>query len=113
MLDVLSVHEVFPQVKLKVDASSDSIAAVEYKYPGAKKTLIEHPIALTALAPVNYFQQHPPFSVMGFIFGNPMMLMMIFSFAVIIFFPMLTQGLNEDQLKVRHFALFAAILVLI
>lgn len=98
-MDVLAVHDIFSQLKLKVDSDSNTVNVVEYKYPGSKRNPSVYPIALTAIAPITYFQQHPPISIMGLIFGNPMMLMMLFSFAVIVFMPQLMQGLDEEQLK--------------
>jgi hypothetical protein len=98
-LDVLAIHDHFSQLKLKVSAETGSVRVVEFKYPGAKRLSHNYPILLTALAPVTYYQQHPPFSLMGFIFGNPTILMMVFSLAVIVFFPMLLSGLSEEELK--------------
>jgi hypothetical protein len=89
----------FPQAKIKVEAETKQISVVEYKYPGAKRAPISHPIVLTALTPVNYFQVRPPLSIMNMIMGNPMMLMMIASFGLLLVFPYLTAGLDEEQLK--------------
>lgn len=37
LLDVLSIHQVFSQMKLKVAAESNEVEVVEYKYPGAMR----------------------------------------------------------------------------
>ena len=98
-MQVLSIHEQFSSVKLKVNAEEGVIKAAEYKYPGSKRYAIDYPLVLTAIVPVMYFQQHPPFSIIGMILGNPMMIMMIFSFLVVLFIPMLMNNLSEEELK--------------
>jgi hypothetical protein len=100
-LDVLALHVLFPQAKLKVEADSNTITVVEFKYPGAKRNAIAYPIILTAIAPVAYFQQRPPLNLIGMLLGNPMMLMMLFSVGVMFLMPKLTEGMDEEELKVR------------
>lgn len=99
LLEVLSIHDQFSSVKLKVSAETGVIKAAEYKYPGSKRYAIEYPLFMTAIAPVMYFQQHPPFSIIGIILGNPMLIMMAFSFVVVLFIPMLMNNLSEEELK--------------
>jgi hypothetical protein len=101
-LDVLALHVLFPQAKLKVEADSNTITVVEFKYPGAKRSPIAYPIVLTALAPVAYFQQRPPLNIIGMLMGNPMMLMMLFSAGVMFLMPKLTEGMDEEELKVCY-----------
>ena len=36
-LDVLSIHQVFSQMKLKVSAEENIVSVVEFKYPGAMR----------------------------------------------------------------------------
>ena len=87
--------------------------AIEYKYPGAPKTPTAYPLVLTALAknqyfPVRielfrflclllnidtYFQIKEGVSLYKVVMGNPMILMMIFSFAVVLGFPMLMKNM--------------------
>ena len=94
------MHEIFPQAKLKIEAESGIITVVEFKYPGAKRVPVSYPIVLSALAPNSYFQQRAPFNPIGYLLGNPMMLMMLFSVGVMFLMPMLTAGMDEEQLKV-------------
>ena len=98
-MEVLSIHEQFSSVKLKVNAEEGIVKAAEYKFPGSKRYAIDYPLLLTAIVPVMYFQQHPPFSIIGMILGNPMMIMMLFSFVVVLFIPMLMNNLTEEELK--------------
>ena len=67
------MKDIFPQMKIKVDASEKSISVVEYKYPGAKRLQASHPLLITAVSPVTYFQRPASFSLMGLLMGNPMM----------------------------------------
>jgi hypothetical protein len=99
LLDVLSTYEVFSQLKIKVNAETGVIKVAEYKYAGGKRLASSYPIVLTAIVPLYYYQFHPQFTVSGMIFGNPMMIMVIFSVAVIVFFPMMMSGLTEEELK--------------
>lgn len=101
LMDVHSVHDMFSQLKIKVNAETGVIRVAEYKYPGGKRLtpLPQHPIELTAIAPILYYEQTPPFSIVGMILGNPMMLMVVFSVAVVFGFPMLLSNLSEEELK--------------
>jgi len=98
LLDVLAVHQVFSQMKLKVSAENGTVHAVEYKYPGAKRLPASYPLFLNAIVPITYFQTPRPFSILD-IFGNPMMLMMMVSMGVIIFFPKMLSSIDPDKLK--------------
>lgn len=98
LLDVLSIHQAFPQMKLKVSAENGTVHAVEYKYPGAKRLPANYPLVLNAIVPITYFQTRPPFSIFD-IFGNPMMLMMMVSVGVIIFFPKMLNSIDPEKLK--------------
>lgn len=99
LLDVLSVKDIFPQMKIKVDALEKSINVVEYKYPGAKRLQSSYPLIITALSPVAYFQRKAPFSITALIFGNPMMAIMVLSLGAMMFFPKLLQGMDPEQMK--------------
>ena len=61
LLEVNDIHLAFPQMKVKVDRSTDSISVVEYKFPGASRTQATHPIELMALTKLKYF--HDPASL--------------------------------------------------
>jgi len=56
LLDVVQTLYMFGQFKIKVDADSNTIHAIEYKYPGAPKVASSVPIVITAILPVAYFQ---------------------------------------------------------
>ena len=99
MLDILSLHEVFPQLKIKVNAESGVIKLAEYKYPGSKRLIPTYPIVLKALIEISYYEERPPFSILGFIMANPMMIMMIFSALIVFGFPLLLGQLSEEDLK--------------
>ena len=99
MLDVNSIHDIFSQLKLKVDAENNIIKVAEYKYTGSRRLIHTYPIDLTSIATVTYFKTHAPFSIWGLIAGNPMIIMMLFSLIIIIVLPMLLSGLSEEELK--------------
>ena len=99
LLDVSSVKETFPQMKLKVVAEEGSISVVEYKYPGAKKVAASYPIMLKAIAPIKYFQVKPPLSIMKMIMSNPMMLMMGVMLVVVLLMPKMMAGMDPEELK--------------
>lgn len=83
-LDVYSSLFHFPQMKIKVSAENATVSVVEYKYPGAARATANYPITLQALAPMLYEIPKPPFSLLGMLMGNPMMLLMVIT-AVIAF----------------------------
>lgn len=87
-------------MKLKVSFESENpISVVEYKYAGAKRTSASYPIVLTAHAKATYFQQRQAFSITGFLFGNPMALIMIFSVFMVIGMPMMMKNIDPEELK--------------
>jgi hypothetical protein len=98
-LDVYSMTDHYSQLKLKVSTEDDSISVIEYKYPGASRTPANYPIVLTALAPIQYEIQKPPFSLWNMIKSNPMMLMMLFSLVMVIGMPMLMKGMTPEELE--------------
>ena len=99
VLDINSIHDIFSQLKLKVDAENNIIKVAEYKYTGSRRLIHTYPIDLTSIATVTYFKTHAPFSIWGLIAGNPMIIMMLFSLIIIIVLPMLLSGLSEEELK--------------
>ena len=80
LLDVSSIHDIFPQMKIKVSAEDGKISVIEYKYLGAKSIRSSYPIILTALGPLKYFKERQPFSILGMILGNPMIILMVILF---------------------------------
>lgn len=101
LLDVLSIHHAFPQMKIKVGASSESnaspVSVVEYKYPGAMRNQASYPIRLTAIVPLSYFQVKPPLSIMGMLLGNPMILIFLVITGVMVFFPNTLKEITESE----------------
>lgn len=89
----------FPLLKLKVSAEENTISVIEYKYPGAPRTPANYPITLTALAPIQYEVQKPPFSLWGMIWQNPMILMMLLSLAMVVGMPMLLKNMSPEELE--------------
>lgn len=98
-MDVLSIHHMFPKMKIKVSAEDGSITVVEYKYHGAKRIPSVYPLVVTAVAQVEYFQVRPPFNLMGMIMGNPMMLIMLLSAVVVIGMPKLMANMSPEELE--------------
>ena len=99
LVDVLSIHDVFPQMKIQVNAEEGIIKVVEYKYPGAVKRPSTYPLLLTAMAPINYFQARPQFSIMGFVMANPMIILMGFSALLLVGMPKILKELDPEALK--------------
>ena len=99
LLDVQSLYQMYPQFKLKVDADNGTINAVEYKYPGAKRLPAVYPLVVTALVPISYFQHRPPFSVIGLLWQNPMITMMVGMFGMMMLFPKMLEGLDPEKMK--------------
>lgn len=101
LLEAMSVEFAFPQMKVKVDKGKDggTINVVEYKYPGANRTPGTHPIRLVALTPLKYFHDPPRFSILGFIMGNPMILLMGLSGGLMFLFPKMLQNMDPEAMK--------------
>lgn len=99
LLDVLSTHEIFSQMKLKVSTEDKTVSVVEYKYPGAKRQASTYPLQLVAIAPINYFQAKPPFSIVGFLMGNPMLLIMGAAVGMMVYFPKMLKELDPEGMK--------------
>ena len=99
LLEVNDIHLAFPQMKVKVDRSTDSISVVEYKFPGASRTQATHPIELMALTKLKYFHDPPRFSIIGMIMGNPMILLMAFSAGILFLFPKMLANMDPEAMK--------------
>jgi hypothetical protein len=97
--DVQSSSHHFPQLKIKIDKDSNNISVVEYKYFGAKRAPATYPLSFVALTPIQYEMKKPPFSIMGFIMANPMMLLMLFSFVMVFAMPKMMQGMSPEELQ--------------
>lgn len=109
-LDVYCPHYHFPSYKLKLlDASPDaapapaetaaSITVVEYKYPGAPRIPASYPMLISALAPVQYQLPKAPFSLMGMLMGNPMMLLMVFTGIMAFVMPKMMANMSPEELE--------------
>lgn len=84
----------FSQLKLKVSAENASISVVEYKYHGAPRVPAQYPIVLTAYARMQYEIPKPPFSLIGMIMGNPMIIMMLFTGLLAFAMPKVVRSLS-------------------
>ena len=98
MLDVLSEYTLFPQLKIKVNAETGSIRLAEYKHLGGKRLPATYPIQLNAMTEISYYEERPPFSIIGFIWGNPMIIMLLFSTLLVFVFPSMMGQLSEEEL---------------
>jgi hypothetical protein len=98
-LDVYSVTDYFSQLKLKVSAEEQTISVIEYKYPGAQRSQANYPITLTALSPIQYEIQKPPFSLWNMLWSNPMVLMMLFSLLMVVGMPYLMKNMSPEELE--------------
>lgn len=96
LVDVLAISELFPQLKIQVNAEEELVKVVEYKYPGAIKRSSTYPLVFTAMTPVSYFQVKPPVNILGFVLQNPMMLLMGFSAVLLVFLPKLLNNLDPE-----------------
>lgn len=97
--DVYSAKYHFPSFKIKVSEENSTISVVEYKYVGAKRLSVNYPLTITALVPIQYEMVKPPFSIMGMIMANPMMLLMLFSFVMVFAMPKMMQGMTPEELE--------------
>lgn len=87
VIDAYSQTYHFSQVKCQfLEADMEHPNCIEYIYPGATKLPITTPLVLAALAQYEYFEIKRGFSLLS-ILKNPMMLMMLFSVAMMYFMP--------------------------
>lgn len=98
LVDIHSIDHIFSQIKIKVIAESNTITAVEYKYPGAPRQPASYPLVFTPHVKISYFQKKEPISIYKMAMGNPMMLLMIFTFGIVVMFPKML-GLDKEQMK--------------
>ena len=99
LLEVMSTKYVFSQMKIKISPTDQAVAAVEYTYPGAAFVSASYPLILQAHARVNYFEKKQDMNIISMITGNPMMLMMVFSFGIMMYMPKMMAGMDKEQLK--------------
>jgi hypothetical protein len=65
-------------------------------YAGAQKRSIEHPLELSALATIDYFEPKPSFSPFRML-KNPMVLLMLFSVVMMVVMPGMMNNLDPEQ----------------
>ena len=101
ILDVSEPNFAFSQMKLKIDSGNltKPVTAVEYKFPGAKRRPAEYPLVLVPHTRIGYFEKRQNVSIWKMIFANPTMLMVVFSVAVIVGFPMMLKNIDPEELK--------------
>jgi hypothetical protein len=97
LLDVYSHHLHFSQVKVQLlPDAMDSPKCIEYAFPGAPKSVIQHPIHLKAHAKYEYFQPKQGFSPLVLL-KNPMMLMMLLSIGMMFLVPKMMENLEPEE----------------
>jgi len=97
LLEAYSIDHIFPFFKIKVVAENETISVIEYKYLGATKIPKPHPIVVQAIFPTPYFAKREGFSIIRLITGNPMMVLMLFTFGIMMFYPKMMQDLNSNE----------------
>jgi hypothetical protein len=98
LVDVHSIQHIYSQIKIKVIAESNSITAVEYKYPGAPRLPASYPLVFAPHVKLSYFQKKESISITKMVMGNPMMILMVVTFGVVVMFPKML-GVDKDQMK--------------
>jgi len=99
LLDVLSPHHYFSQVKVNLPSSpADRIRCLEYHYPGANKQSLSYPIVLTAHGPTWYFEKREEFGIQTLL-KNPMMFMVIITLGMIVVFPKMMKNMDPEMMK--------------
>ena len=99
MCEIYSEKYHFPTFKIKVEETNNTVNVVEYKFMGSKRVGLSHPFTVVAIAPIQYEMIKPPFSIMGLIMANPMMLLMLFSFIMVFAMPKMLQGMSPEELE--------------
>lgn len=84
--------------KIDVAADTGAVRALEYKFPGAAKEQIMHPLRLTPLSPKNYFEKRPSVGI-GSLLKNPMVLMMLFTGFIVVVMPKMMAGIDPEEMK--------------
>lgn len=96
LLEVASTATVWPTYKVQVPAAGgDGVAVVEYRYPGAPKIPVSHPIMAAPVALPLYFEERPRMSVWGFL-KNPQMLIMLAVGAMMLCLPAMQKNMDPE-----------------
>ena len=99
LLDVLSVDYIFSQVKLNLPkAGGEAIRCLEYRYPGAAKQPMAYPLELAAHVKQQYFEVRET-PGLHTLFRNPMMLMLLFTGAVVVLMPKMMDNMDPEEMK--------------
>lgn len=89
------------QVKISVrpDApeARDQVLCLEYKYPGAPKLKMEHPLLLRAHSAYQYFEPRNRFGPLLAQLSSPMTWMLLLSVLVAFYMPKMMDGLTEEE----------------
>lgn len=99
LLEILETSHIYSNYKIRVIAENETLHVLEYKFPGAQKTAASHPLKIAPHAQQNYFKVREPLSIQGIIYGNPMMIMMVVTFGMMIFFPKMLEGVDPEAMK--------------
>ena len=99
LLDVLSIEYIFSQVKLNLPTAVESgIRCLEYRYPGAAKQPIPYPLELVPHVKQAYFEVRET-PGLHTLFRNPMMLMLLFTGAVVVLMPKMMDNMDPEEMK--------------
>ncbi|EGG18459.1 Mov34/MPN/PAD-1 family protein [Cavenderia fasciculata] len=101
VLDVDNLRYVYKPHKVEVGSKSNSI-----KIRNDNNTIVSTPITLQPVAISNYFQQHVPFSILGFL-SNPMFMMMGITGILVVVMPYMTNAIENDEEAKEAFKLNA------
>ena len=89
------------QVKISVRPEAaeakEQVLCLEYKYPGAPKLRMEHPLLLRAHSAYQYFEPRNRFGPLLAQLSSPMTWMLLLSVLVAFYMPKMMDGLTEEE----------------
>lgn len=97
MLTNHSIHQVKLSVRPEATAAEEQVLCLEYKYPGAPKLNMEHPLLLKAHSSYQYFEPRNRWGPLLAQLSSPMTWMLLVSVGVAVFMPKMMEGLTEEE----------------
>lgn len=89
------------QVKISVrpeaTAAEEQVLCLEYKYPGAPKLQMAHPLLLRAHSSYQYFEPRNRWGPLLAQLSSPMTWMLLVSVVVAVYMPKMMDGLTEEE----------------
>ena len=73
------------------------ISEIKY-FGGQRQPNASYPLQFVGMAPIQYAAVKPPFSILGLIMANPMILLMGFSMLIVFAMPKLMQNMTPEEL---------------